>query len=162
MNYEEEDRKFARSEEDEAWSESMQPLSDSDSPPDQELKSFLQHWSAPSAPARLDSRVMATYRRQVGHRSWWLAPTSLWPTSLPARLALGASLCLLAFVIFQRGSSHRNPMTGPSPKSSTVEGTDVEISGGELHYITYISGSGFQPVRPVRIQISRGSDQNEN
>jgi len=162
MSYEEKDRKFARSEEDKALSESMQPLSDSDSSPDQELNSVLQQWSAPSAPARLHSRVMATYRRQVSHRSWWRLPASLWPTSLPARLAVGASLCLLAFVIFQRGSSHRNFMAGQSPQSSTIEGTDVEISGDEPHYITYISGSGFQPIRPVKIKISRGSDQDEN
>jgi hypothetical protein len=160
MSYEEKDRKFAPSEEDKALSESVQSLSDSDPSPDQELKSVLQRWSAPSAPARLDSRLMATYRRQLSHRSWWRLPTSFWPASLPARLAVGASLCLLAFAIFQR-SSHRNLMTRSSPQSPTIEGMDVEISGDEPLYITYINGSGFQPVRPVRVQINRGSDQNE-
>jgi len=162
MSHEKKDRKFARSEEDEALSENMQALSDSDASSDQELKSVLQHWSAPSTPARLDSRVMASYRRHVSHRPWWRRPMSFWPISLPARLAAVASLCLLAFVIFQRGNSHKNPITRPPLESSVIEGTEVEFSGNEARYVTYINGSGFQPVRPVRIQINRGSNQNGN
>jgi hypothetical protein len=161
MSHEEKTRHLDRSEEDEALSGNMQSLSDSDPLSSQELKSVLRHWTVPSAPSRLDSRVMATYRHQIRHRSWWRLSMSFWPTPLPVRLAVGASVCLLAFVIFH-SSSNRNPMTGPLPQSSMIEGADVEISGYEQHYITYINGSGFEPVRPVRIQINRGSDQNEN
>ncbi len=53
-------------------------------------------------------------------------------------------------------------MTGPSPQSPTIEGMDVGIFGDGPHYVTYISGSGFQPDRSVKIQINRGGDQNEN
>jgi hypothetical protein len=158
MSYDE-DKKFARSEEEEALAESIGSLSGSDSLSDQELRSVLRHWSAPGTPARLDSRVMASYRRQMRHHSWWRRPMSFWPKSVPLRLAAVASLCLLAFVIVQRGRSYRNSRTGPSLEFSTIEGTDVEISGDEARYVTYIHGSGFEPVRPVRIQINRGSDQ---
>jgi hypothetical protein len=140
----------------------MQSLADSDLSPDQELKSVLRHWSAPSAPTRLDARVMASYRQHGRRGSWWRRTMFFWPTSLPARLAVVAGLCLLAFVIVQQ-VNHRSPETGLPLESSVIEGNDVvEISEHEARYVTYIHGSDFQPVRPVRIQIDRGSNQNEN
>jgi hypothetical protein len=161
MSDEKKDRKLVRSEQEQALLENMQSLADPDLSPDQELKSVLRHWSAPSTPARLDDRVMESYRQRARRSLWWRRPMFFWPTSLPARLAAVASLCLLAFVIVQR-VNHKSPETGLPLQSSVIEGTDVEISGDQARYVTYINGSGFQPVRPVRIQIIRGSDQHEN
>jgi hypothetical protein len=161
MNDEKRDRKQVRSKDGEAVPENTQSLGDPDLSSHQELKSILWHWSAPCAPTRLDARVMASYRQHGRRGSWWRRPMFFWPTSLPARLAVVASLCLLAFVIVQR-VNHRSPETGLPLESSVIDGNDVEFSEHEARYVTYIHGSGFQPVRPVRIQIIRGSHQNEN
>jgi hypothetical protein len=126
-----------------------------DPSPDLQLKSLLQHWGAPAAPAQLDHRVMESYRRRVGQH-WRRRRIFSTPFSLPVRVMATASLCLLAFaLIYLR--TERKESSGKPPREALIVETEVRMSRDEAKYITYISQSGFQPVQPVKVQILRRS-----
>ncbi|HEY7544993.1 MAG TPA: hypothetical protein VID27_08930 [Blastocatellia bacterium] len=101
MNYETEDKEF--------------PVDDS---MDEEMRALLESWKAADAPASLDHRMMAAYRREMSPPFWKRALASSIRVPLP--VAAAVILLLLALGIVALRSSPIQVITNLGPPETRV------------------------------------------
>ena len=114
MNYETEDKEIPVDERGKSFSKNSD-RSPEDST-NEEMRALLESWKAPDAPASLDHRVMAAYRREMSPPFWKRALASSIRVPLPAAAAV--ILLLLASSLVALRSARSSPIqivTNPEP-----------------------------------------------
>jgi len=109
--------------------------SDSDAD-DERLSSLLQSWQEPGAPASLDARVVASYRRQP-HRPpvWKRVLTATIPVPAPVAAAFAALLLASTFLAVRL-------LYGPVPVSRQIASPPVQTTAAEVTQDPRASATG--------------------
>jgi hypothetical protein len=132
---------------------------------EEELKSLLGQWQAPSAPRSLDQRILVAYRAQIVRSSFWRRLlTSSISLPVPAAAALAVILVLGAAALMRQGSA-------PEPQAPTiVERTrTVEVPVVQERVVPRIIYRERRPVlasqtkpslAPESISLAMGGEEN--
>lgn len=123
---------------------------------DPELTSLLQRWKAPNVSPALDSRMAASYRQMFPARPQSRGSVFAMPLTRRGALVAAASMSLLLVAIFLK-IHHQKPamQVAGQQEFPFVQQMAVDNSADGARYSTYINLSGFKPVQPVPVHISR-------
>jgi hypothetical protein len=125
-------------------------MTESHPPPDDELSRHLREWRVPEPPARLDARMLATYREGAWKRpSWRLLLTS--SVRVPVPVAVGvALLCGLSMAAALRpawlgawrpaAEVNAPPRPGPEERRPAPEAPERDLAG-------------FRPAAEIKVTI---------
>jgi hypothetical protein len=107
----------------------------------EDLQRLLGLWEAPEPSSSLDDRVLASFRRQVDVRPFWLR---FFTSSIrvPLPVAVAALLLLLASALL----AVRRP-TQTLPEASALGPPTMAAEGPAVPVVTHTSLAGFEPAR---------------
>src|SRR3989442_2794782 len=94
-------------------------MGDKDESVDMELRETLRRWNAPGAPAALDNRVLAAYRRlRPPVPAWRRIFTATVPVPAPVAALVVLALILSLAVAFRNRAAH--PQIAPDSRTPVV------------------------------------------